>query len=159
MNTKAQKISIPRLIFACAIPLAVGALSAIITKDSFSVYKMLERPPLSPPSFIFPIVWTILYIMMGAASYFAARSSAPESGRGLSLYGIYLVTNFLWPVLFFKKGLFLLAAAELVLSIVILASTILFFAKSDKLAGILMIPVLIWNLFALYLNIGVVILN
>jgi tryptophan-rich sensory protein len=96
---------------------------------------------------------------MGAASYFIYEKKTDESKRGLTAYIIYLVLNILWPVAFFEKGAFaaalILLAAQLFMLFVIVSS----YSKTDKKAAYLMIPTIIWSLFALYLNMGFLLLN
>ncbi len=90
-----------------AIPLAVGGLAALFSAGSMDKFSALNQPPLSPPGWLFPIVWGILYILMGTASYIVYSSDAPEISKqkALGLYLVQLGFNFLWPILFFTFGL------------------------------------------------------
>lgn len=145
------------LIFTIALPLAVGALSAMITGDMMKEYFFMNKPPLSPPSWIFPVVWTVLYIMMGFASYMVINSGADRSliTKALVLYGIQLVLNFFWSLLFFNSGLFLWAFIELIaMWLVIIFTTVMFF-RARTSAGVLMVPYILWTTFAAYLNFAV----
>lgn len=153
-----MKIRWKKLILCLLIPLAVGGLSAFLTKDGMEIFKTLQKPPLSPPAKLFPFVWTILYLMMGLASYIVLTSKKP-SNRGLILYGVQLFFNFFWSILFFNKEMYLFSFIWLVIMwFLILATTILFY-RSAKFAGYLMIPYLLWVAFAGYLNFGIYLLN
>ena len=123
------------------------------------MYANLEKPPFAPPSIIFPIVWGLLFIMMGAASYFVYEKGGEDSRKALSAYVIYLVLNILWPVAFFKKGAILAALILLVGQLFMLFVCINSYSRIDKRAAYLMIPTTVWSLFALYLNMGFLLLN
>ncbi len=142
------------LIISIAIPLAVGGLSALITKGGMERFAMLEKPPLTPPMIVFPIVWTLLYIMMGIASYIIALSEN-TSASALKFYAIQLVLNFLWPIFFFGLGWYIFSFAWLVLLWICILWTIKAFWDISKKAACLMLPYLLWAGFALYLNLAV----
>lgn len=153
-----KKIQWKNLITAVAIPLGVGGLSAMLTKKAMDSFEMLNQPPLSPPTWLFPVVWTILYILMGIASYLIATSDQ-KNDTALTLYGIQLCFNFLWTLIFFNMGWYLFAFFWLVgLWILILLTTIAFY-RISKPAAYMMIPYLIWVAFAGYLNYGIYLLN
>ena len=87
-----------KLITCIAVPLATGAVSGFFTRNGMKVFAKLNKPPLSPPGWLFPVVWTILFIMMGIASFLiASRPKSRDRDRVLALYGIQLAVNFLWP--------------------------------------------------------------
>ena len=143
-----------------AIPLAVGGLAALFSGGMGS-YKIMNQPPLSPPGWVFPVVWSILYLLMGEASYRILQSGADkEKVRGaLIAYGVQLALNFIWPLVFFGAQAYLAAFfVSLTLWIAILA-TLRRFAAIDETAGNLLIPYLLWVTFAGYLNFGVFLLN
>lgn len=153
-----MKIQWKKLFICIAIPLAVGGISALLTRNSMATFETINKPPLSPPGWLFPVVWTILYILMGIASYLVLISEKPNS-TALNVYGIQLVFNFLWSTIFFNLELYLFAFFWLVLLwLLILATTILFYQIS-KPAGYLMLPYLLWVTFAGYLNLGIYLLN
>lgn len=153
-----KKIQWKNLITAVAIPLATGGLSALLTKKAMDSFKMLNQPPLSPPTWLFPVVWTILYILMGIASYLIA-TSGQKNDTALTLYDIQLCFNFLWTLIFFNMEWYLFAFLWLIgLWILILLTTIAFYRLS-KPATYMMIPYLIWVTFAGYLNYGIYLLN
>ena len=147
------------LIVCLLIPLAVGALSGFLTMNSMEVYAGVNQPPLSPPGFLFPIVWTILFVLMGISSWLVWQSDEPSRTRALSLYAVQLAVNFVWPLLFFNLQSYLFALLWLILLIVLVIAMIASFAKIDKTAAWLQVPYLLWLLFAAYLNAGVWLLN
>lgn len=121
-------------------------------------FAMLQKPTFAPPGFLFPVVWTILNVLMGIASYLVLTSGKP-TGNALIVYGIQLVFNFFWSILFFNLGLCMFAFLWLVLLwLLILLTTVLFY-QILKPAGYLMIPYLLWVTFAGYLNLGICLLN
>ena len=144
-----------------AIPLLVGGLASFLTRGGMGVFMQLNQPPLSPPGWVFGVVWTILYILMGVSSYLVIQSGAEEEeiNKALSVYVYQLIVNFLWPTFFFNFGWFFFAFLWLVLLWVLVFIMIRRFYNISKLAGILQIPYLIWLTFAAYLNLGGWILN
>ena len=92
------------LVKCIALPLVVGAVAAFITGGGMEAFKMLNKPPLSPPGWLFPVVWTILYTLMGIASYLVLTSGAESKKiiNALKIYGYQLIVNFLWPTFFFN---------------------------------------------------------
>ncbi len=160
-NGTSQKFKWKTFVICLIIPLAVGGLSAIITKDSMQVFSSLNKPPLAPPGWLFPVAWTILYILMGIASYLVINSNADsnEITKALKLYFLQLAVNFFWPIFFFKFNLYLFSFLWLVLLWVLIICTMVSFYKISKPAGYLLIPYLIWVTFAGYLNLSIYILN
>lgn len=135
---------------AIAIPLAVGGLSALLTRDGIRAFDQAAQPALTPPDWVFPIVWTILFVLMGIASYLVVTTDPqPEA---LILYAVQLVFNLLWSIWFFNFEWYLFSFFWLILLwFLILATTIIFY-RISKPAGYLMIPYLLWVTFAGYLN-------
>ena len=148
-------------LIAILIPLAAGGLSALLTRGSMEIYKDIVSPPLAPPSWLFPVVWTLLYILMGVSSARVYLSSGDKKARedGLLSYGISLFMNFLWSVIFFRLRFFGFAALWLLVMLFFILRTVYYYAKVDKLAAKLQMPYIIWSSFALYLNIGTFLLN
>ncbi len=144
-----------------AIPVAVGLLSAYLTKDSMDIYKSIVQPPLSPPGILFPIVWSVLYVLMGISSAIVYNSDASpkEKRQALILYGLQLVVNFFWSILFFNKRLFLSSFVLLLALWGLILAMILRFYKINKWAALLQIPYLLWVTFAGYLNLAIYFLN
>lgn len=135
----------------------LGGLVGLII-SGFINYETLERPLFSPPSSIFPIVWTILYILMGI-SYGILKSNGLVNQEINLIYYSQLVVNLLWPILFFVLEWRLLAFLWIILLIVLVINMIIKFYNKNKLARLLQIPYLIWLIFAAYLNLGVYLLN
>ena len=143
-----------------AIVLGVGALSSLLTSMGMDNYAMAEKPALTPPDIVFPIVWTILFTLMGIS---AARvwilSDMKEKNGGLLLYLLQLGANFLWSILFFNLQAYGFAFFWILLLWALILLMIISFSKTDKIAGYLQIPYLLWVTFAAYLNFMVWMLN
>ncbi len=152
---------IVRLIIAVLIPLAVGGLAAFLSQNSREVYASLVQPPLSPPGAVFPIVWSILYVLMGIASFLVYRKGTenPAVRDGLIWYALSLALNFLWPILYFRFGFLLLAFIEILALWLVVGITAIKFYNISKTAGFLMLPYWLWVTFAAYLNLGTWLLN
>lgn len=147
------------LILSLLISLGVGGLSALITMGSMDIYKYLDKPFLAPPSIVFPIVWTILYIFMGISSYLIYESKDVNKQSALLIYGLQLFVNFIWPIFFFVLSNRLFALFIIIILLVLIVVMMVKFYKINKLAAYLQIPYLIWVIFATYLNYGFYILN
>ena len=143
-----------------AIPLAVGGLATLLSGGMGS-YQVMNQPPLSPPGWVFPIVWTVLYLLMGEASYRILVSGADQAQvkRALTAYGVQLLLNFLWPLVFFGAQMYLTAFILLIALWAAIFITMRWFSQIDEKAGDLLLPYLLWVTFAGYLNLGVFLLN
>ena len=150
-----------KLAVCVMIPLALGGLSAWLTRDSMAHYGELYKPALSPPAWLFPAAWTVLYVLMGLACYLIVQAEVPAAvkKRALRLYGAQLVVNVIWPLILFKAERYLPAFLWLVLLFVLAWACLRSFRAIRKAAGDLLIPYLLWLFFAGYLNLGVVLLN
>ena len=137
------------------IALAVGGLSAYFTKDSMADFEALTKPPLTPPGFLFPIVWAILFVLMGISAGMVYKSS----GNVPFVYRLSLIVNFLWSIIFFNMEAYLFAFIWLLLLFVLIILTILEYSKVNKTAAYLQIPYLLWVAFAGYLNFFIWFLN
>ena len=146
-------------IVSVVIALAVGGLSAAVTSQSMEVYSKINQPPLSPPSILFPIVWTILFTLMGISSARVFIANDYKWNNALTVYVIQLAVNFLWSIIFFNMRAFLFAFIWLILLLVLIIIMIKGFYKYDKFAAYLQIPYLLWVTFAGYLNVGIYWLN
>lgn len=146
-------MNVKKLFISILIPLVVGGIASFITMP-FMDYNSLNQPPFSPPRFIFPIVWTILYILMGVSAYFVSKKNDI-----LVIYYIQLGVNALWSIIFFIFKWRLFAFIWIILLIVLVILMIIRFYKVDKTAAYLQIPYLLWILFASYLNLGIYLLN
>ena len=149
------------LIKSIALPLLVGLVSGFLTRNAMQDFGMLTKPPFAPPAWLFPVVWTILYILMGISAYLIQTShSSPETkSDALTIYRYQLIVNFLWPVLFFSFGWYLFAFVWLLLLWGLVILMIWDFSKISKTAAYLNIPYLIWLTFAAYLNVAIWWLN
>lgn len=148
-----------KLTASIAIGLSTGLLSVLLTLGNFKAYSALLQPPLAPPGWLFPVVWTILYILLGVSVYLVYECDAEEKYIGLAVYVLQLIFNFLWLIIFFNIRNLLFAFVWLVfLWVLVLAMTISFY-RVNKTAGLLQIPYLLWVTFAGYLNIALYILN
>ena len=156
-----QKIDKKKLTICIAIPLIVGGISAWLTMNSMDTFERLNQPPLSPPGWLFPVVWTVLFVLMGIGSYLVIESEASQTIKKPALwtYGIQLAFNFLWTIVFFNLQWFLFAFISLVVLWLLILATIIQFYRIRKAAGYLLIPYLLWVAFAGYLNFGVYLLN
>ena len=150
-----------QIVFWILLSEAVGLLSGLLSREGTALYaELLQKPPLSPPGWVFPVVWTILYGLMGlsAAKIYAAPPTQARS-RGLNLFIAQLIVNFFWSPIFFNAQAYGFALAWLLLLWVLVVLMILEFRKVDKTAALLQIPYILWLTFAAYLNYGVWQLN
>ncbi len=156
-----MKINFKKLFICLIIPLGVGALASVLSMSGMRGFAALEKPPLTPPGWLFPVVWTVLYLMMGLASYLVLESRKPKEhiDAAMTVYGCQLLVNFFWPILFFRFELYLFSFFWLVALWVLIIATTAIFRKLNKTAGLLMIPYLLWVTFAGYLNMGIYLLN
>ena len=156
-----QKINVKLFVVCIAIPLLVGGISALLTKGSMETFEMLVKPPLSPTGWLFPVVWTVLYILMGTAAYLVVTSSGTqeERSRAISVYVNQLVVNFLWSTFFFQFGWYFFSFVWLLLLWILILVTLVRFYRISKPAGYLLIPYLLWVTFAGYLNFSIWLLN
>ena len=149
-------------VVSIAVALAVGGLSSLLTSGNMDLYSAITKPPLSPPALLFPIVWSILYILMGIGSalIWNMRANYPALAKdALLTYGVSLAVNFFWSLLFFNMRAFLAAFVWLCLLWFLIVQTVLKYRKLDKLAARLQIPYLLWVSFAGYLNMAIFLLN
>ena len=146
-------------LISIAIPLVIGGVSAFITMKGMPYYDMQRKPFFTPPNAVFPIGWTILYILMGISAARISQSNDPKKYQALKTYWLQLAVNFFWSVLFFGLHQYFLAFLWLLLLIILVAKMIKDFAQIDLTAAKLQIPYLLWCIFAAALNFGVWWLN
>ncbi len=145
------------LILNMALPLGVGLVSGLLTMGAMEDFAALNQPPLSPPGWLFPVVWTVLYALMGVSSWRIRRID--KQAPPLTVYYVSLVFNFFWSIFFFVCQMWLFALIWLlVLWILILIYTVGYY-RIDRIAGWLQVPYAVWCAFAIYLNLGIVLLN
>ena len=156
-----MKINKRLLLLCIAIPLIVGIVAGLLTRNSMEVFSVVEKPPLAPPAWLFPVVWTILYALMGISSYIVLTSDASqeEIKSAMQLYAYQLVVNFLWPTFFFNFGWYLFSFLWLILLWVLVFLMIRKFYDINRIAAYLNVPYLVWLTFAGYLNAGIWLLN
>lgn len=156
MESKTKKY-----IIGIAIPLAVGGLSALLTQSAMQKFNSLNQPPLAPPSWLFPVVWTVLLVLMGIASSLVYMADVPQEQKksALTLYGVQLAMNFLWSIVFFNFGAYLFAFVWLLALLAVIIATAVKFRKISEPAAWMLIPYIIWVCFAGYLNFAIYLLN
>jgi tryptophan-rich sensory protein len=153
-NLKKIKIYIKSIL----IPLIVGGIVGILISSKFMDYNTLQKPILSPPSILFPIVWSILYILMGV-SYAILKSNNLIDKKINLIYYLQLAFNAMWPILFFILKWRLFSFIWIIILAILIILMIIKFYNKNKVAGLLQIPYLLWVIFASYLNIAFYILN
>lgn len=155
------KIEIIPLIVNILIPLGLGFIVGQLNRNSMAVYNGLQKSFLNPPAIVFPIVWTILYILMGIAAYriYMINKSGKNDNGAYFYYLVQLGVNLLWPFVFFGFRLYGVSFVILLILLVLVIITTIKFFKVDKIAGILMIPYILWLIFAGVLNFFAYMLN
>lgn len=158
---ESTKSNVKLYIIALLIPLGVGLLSSLFTMGNMNIYDNIVKPPLAPPGVLFPIVWTILYTLMGISSamVYKKRDILEQANNGLYLYAISLTFNFFWSIFFFNLQWFLFSFIWLIALLALIIGTIINYYKVCPLCGYLQIPYAIWVAFAGYLNIAIYLLN
>lgn len=144
-----------KLIVSILIPVVLGSLIGVLIDTSS--YGYLLKPVLSPPSWLFPVMWTVLYILMGVSSYLVSRDAG--SSDVLSVYGLQLFVNLMWSIIFFVFNFYLVSFVWLLILDALVIYMIFKFYKINRVSAYLQFPYLIWILFASYLNLGIYILN
>lgn len=154
-------MQLKKIAFHIAIPLMVGGISAFLCKDSFLFFSTIRKPPLSPPMWVFPVAWIILYVLMGVGSYRVAEYGVEEKlqRKAFLYYWIQLALNFLWTPVFFLWKNYLVALIVLGILYFFIWQMYQYFTENDMWAGRLQIPYIVWSSFAIYLNAGVFLLN
>ena len=145
-----------------AVALGIGGLSALLTSGSMDIYKTIDTPPLAPPAILFPIVWSILFILMGISAamiYTDDMASVFEKRSALYPYAVSLIFNFGWSIIFFNIRAFLFAFIWILVLLFLIVRTIMKYKKINPKAAYLQIPYLLWVAFAAYLNAAIWILN
>lgn len=142
-------------------PLLIGIASSILTRDMMIEYGNLNKPFLAPPTIVFPIAWTILYLLMGfgAAIIYSKEEYSTYRSTGLVLHVVQLILNFFWSIIFFNMGQYVFAFIWLIILWLVVLSMIMNYKKISKTAFVLNVPYIVWLTFAAYLNLAVAILN
>ena len=154
------KIKWKELVISIAIPVGVGSLSALLTMGAMKSFGKLNQPPLSPPAWLFPAVWSILYVLMGISAYLIYNSGKPTRNKtAFYVYAAQLFFNFFWSIIFFNMGAYLLAFIWLLALLSLIIINAVLFYKINKTAGLLLVPYVLWVSFAAYLNLAIYLLN
>ncbi|MGL4791721.1 MAG: TspO/MBR family protein [Anaerotignaceae bacterium] len=148
-----------KLLISILIPIFLGFTTSLLTKNSTTIYSTLIKPNLSPPPIVFPIVWTVLYILMGISAFIVYSSDSENKKKALSLYIAQLFFNITWTFIFFNLQNYLLAVIWTGILIVLVVKMIVEFYKISPLSAYLQIPYFLWCVFAMYLTLGVYMLN
>ena len=153
--------NLKQLIKCILFPLLLGALSAFLSRKGILAFPLLNKPALTPPAIVFPIVWTILYITMGISCYLIRRAKVDKATKAEAflLYYLQLAINFFWPILFFRFQAYFFSFIWLLFLWAILWMTIQSFYEIRKSAGLILIPYLLWVSFAGYLNLAISLMN
>lgn len=155
------QINWKKLIISLLIPLAVGGLSAFVTRNNMKFYENVKQPPLAPPGWLFPVVWSILFLLMGISLYlvWVSKADPQQKKTAYAVFALQLFMNFIWSPIFFNMRRYLFAFVILLILWVLIIIMITLFYRISKPAGLLQIPYLLWVTFAGYLNLGIYLLN
>lgn len=154
-----RTVKLKKLLFYVVGTFLFGVIGALLGGGTSQIYSTLNKPPLSPPGIVFPIVWSILYLLMGIGAYFLSNERKIEISKLLKIYWIQLILNALWPLAFWRLQAFWLAAVIIIAILFLVVWLTLEAFKINKLSSYMFIPYIVWLLFALYLNIGIAVLN
>ena len=147
------------LVLCLLIPLAVGGASAFVSLDGIKAFGDLKKPPLTPPGWMFIVMWTALYLLMGAACYTIVKDKVHKRAAVLSIYVLQLIFNGIWCPLFFGQGWYWISAIWLIVLVGLIAILVMMVWRIRKGTALILLPYLAWSVFALYLNIGAATLN
>lgn len=151
MNNKIKNI------FYLFLPVILGGIIGFIISDYID-YSTLIKPPLAPPKILFPIAWTIIYLLMGI-SYYLFKKNEENTKLESIIYYLQLIVNLLWSIIFFILKARLISSIWITILDILVIYLIYLFLKKLKVSAYLNIPYLLWILFATYLTIGIYILN
>ncbi len=152
-------IKLRTLVISLLITLGGGAIVAFLNRNSMEMYSSIKQPTLAPPATLFPIVWTILYILLGISAYMIYESKSPYKNKALIVYGAQLFLNFIWPFIFFGMNMFLFAFIILMLLWALALWMTVLFYQIKPIAAYIQSPYILWLTFAAYLNLSVYLLN
>lgn len=160
-SEQATKLMPSIMITAILIPMVTGITSAIISSEGMKAYATLSKPPLSPPAWAFSVAWTILYCMMGIASYYVFISDKKNEVKktAIGLYAGQLILNFFWSIIFFVWKQYLAAFICLVVLLLLVVLCAYHFFRIKKSAGLMLVPYILWLCFAGYLNFASYLMN
>ncbi len=158
-----KKVNIPDLLVFVLSAEAIGAVSALLSGSMKDFFEMYQPPPLQPPSWLFPVVWGILYALMGISAYLIyskkTDSNVKQIRKALTVYWAQLAVNFSWSIVFFRFEALWAAAVVILVLLVMIVVMMVKFRKISPAAAYLNIPYLLWVAFASYLTIAVAVIN
>lgn len=154
-----KNINYKKLIFYILITIIIGILPSIFVFKNMYIYNEVSKPAFSPPSIVFPVAWSILYILMSISIYRVTVSDNINRDEARLIYFIQLITNALWTPIFFGAREYFLAFLWIIMLIVFVIAMVIKFYRIDKISAYLQIPYIIWLLFAAYLNFNIFVLN
>lgn len=153
-----MRINWKKLIIITVITFIVGTFFSFFTMNSMDTFKDLSKP-INVPGVLFPIVWSILYLLMSISCYLIVQSNDKNKKEGIILYAIQLVINSLWTLIFFGLGAYLLSFIWIIILLIVVIIMLAKFYNINKIAMYINIPYVLWLLFAAYLNLGIYLLN
>ena len=153
-----MKIDWKKLIIITVITFIVGTFFSFFTMNSMDTFKDLSKP-INVPGVLFPIVWSILYLLMSISCYLIVQSNDKDKKEGIILYAIQLVINSLWTLIFFGVGAYLLSFIWIIILLIVVIIMLAKFYNINKIATYINIQYVLWLLFAAYLNLGIYLLN
>lgn len=153
-----MRIDWKKLIIITVITFIVGTFFSFFTMNSMDTFKELSKP-INVPGVLFPIVWSILYLLMSISCYLIVQSNDKDKKEGIILYAIQLVINSLWTLIFFGLGAYLLSFIWIIILLIVVIIMMAKFYNINKIAMYINIPYVLWLLFAAYLNLGIYLLN
>ena len=153
-----MRIDWKKLIIITVITFIVGTFFSFFTMNSMDTFKDLSKP-INVPGVLFPIVWSILYLLMSISCYLIVQSNDKDKKEGIILYAIQLVINSLWTLIFFGFGAYLLSFIWIIILLIVVIIMLAKFYNINKIAMYISIPYVLWLLFAAYLNLGIYLLN
>jgi tryptophan-rich sensory protein len=154
-----RTVKLKKLLLYVVVTFLFGGIGALLGGGTSQIYTSLNKPFLSPPRIVFPIVWSILYLLMGIGAYFLSNERNSNVSKLLKVYWIQLVFNALWPFVFWKLQAFWLAAIIIAIILILVVWLTYNAYQINKLSALLFVPYIVWLLFALYLNIAIAFLN
>ena len=152
-----KKINYKLLILNIILPLAIGGIGSLLGNPNN--FDLINKPEFTPPAIVFPIVWTILFILMGISAYIISTSDDRDKKKAYIIYIAQLIVNGLWPLFFFRLGWYLFSFIWILLLITLVIIMIDKFYKINKTSGYLQLPYLAWLIFASILNLSIYLLN
>lgn len=154
-----KRINIKKLLADIIITFIIGNIFSVFATGSIKKFVNLKKPILSPPGIIFPIVWSILFILMGISLYIIKNSNDLDKNKAVFVYFTQLIINSLWTLFFFILDFKLFSFIWIILLILLVIYMLILFRSIDKKAFYLNIPYLLWLIFASYLNLSIYLLN